>query len=147
VPNPEGRNGAQFRPYTAAMEMISTAPLPEHLRLALNVIYKQQLYNGLHEHPDFLTLLPEDIPDLYPKKISWAQANAIRLHSAAVLEGDYLASVECRESVEGRSVARVEFTSSNDKLEALLECFRKAAKQAADETAAAEASAVPKLVQ
>jgi hypothetical protein len=132
VRNPEGKNGdGLYRPYTAAMEWFSAAKLHEHLRVALNVRFQSQLYAQLKDHPDFKELLPEDIPELYPKGITWAQANAVRMHVAAVLEGEIMAAVECRESVEGRATTRIEFTSQNDKLESLLEAFRAVARQPA----------------
>jgi hypothetical protein len=135
-PNPSGKNGSQFRPYSRAMEWLSAEELPEFLRLALNVRFKaeiRRLAGAARKH----------IPDIFPAKISWAMANALRLHLAALLDGDILASTECREAVEGRAPARVEFVSQNDKLEELLAAFRRAAAQPAID----DDAEVPKLVQ
>jgi hypothetical protein len=135
-PNPTGKNGAAYRPYTAAMEWVSAEPLPEFLRLALNVRFKaeiRRLAGAARKH----------IPDIFPEKISWAMASALRLHLAALLDGNILAAVECREAVEGRAPARVEFVSQNDKLEELLAAFRRAAAQPAID----DDADVPKLVQ
>ena len=127
VRNPAGTNGV--RPYTDAILAVSAAPLPEYLRAGLNVRFRAQCYMLLKDQPEYAGLLPEDIPDLYPAKITWAQANAVREHLAAVLEGEIGASVDVREAVEGRATTRVEFISQNDKLEELLGAFRLAAQQ------------------
>jgi hypothetical protein len=117
------------------MQWYSAELLHEHLRQALNLRFKNQLYQVLKALPEYQEpgkeLKPQDIPDLYVKGITWAKANAVRQHVAAVLEGNIMAAVECRESVEGRATTRVEFVSQNDKLEALLNAFRAAAKQPA----------------
>ena len=130
VRNPAGLDGEK-RPYTDAIQWMSTQKLPEHLRVAMNVRFRIQVFSALKGQPEMEKLkveLPEDIPDLYPEKITWAEANAMRQHLAAVLEGDIGASVEIREAVEGRATTRVEFVSQNDKLEELLGAFRNASR-------------------
>jgi hypothetical protein len=128
VLNPTGKSGKD-RPYTDAMQWYSGELMHEHLRIAMNLRFKNQLYHVLKALPEFATMVPADIPDLYPKGCSWAQANAVRQHMAAILEGNIMAAIECREAVEGRATTRVEFVSQNDKLESLLNAFRAAAKQ------------------
>ena len=98
-------------------------PFPEQLRSAMNAQFRQALVRQSGG-----TIKTEDISELYPKGLSWAEANSVRLHLAAVLHGDISASVEVRESAEGRATTRIEFTSQSDKLEELLDAFRKAAK-------------------
>jgi hypothetical protein len=127
--NPNGSNGAQ-RPYTDAILALSGKPLPEHLRVALNIRFRTQLNMVLRGSTDSAAAeLPEKIPDIYRAGCSWAEANAVRRHMAAILEGDIGSAVEIRESVEGRATTRVEFVSQNDRLEELLAAFRNAANQ------------------
>jgi hypothetical protein len=125
VRNPSGNNG--FRPYTDAIVAQSAQRLPDHLRMALNLRFRLQIYQVLKDYEKAELKSLDDIPDLYPEKCTWAQANSVRQHLAAVLEGEIGASVELREAVEGRATTRVEFISQNDKLEELLTAFRLAA--------------------
>ena len=123
--NPSGKNGAQ-RPFSDAIRCLSAEPLPEHLRLAMNVRIRQQLFATLG--PLKIIRKAEEIPDFYQPGITWAGANAVRQSISAILEGNISAAVEIREAVEGRATARLEFMSQGDKLEELLDAFRKAAK-------------------
>ena len=127
VKNPNGKNGL-VRPYTDAILRQSQRPLPEHLRVALNIRFRTQLNAVLRGSPESAQL-PSAIPDIYAKGCSWAEANAVRRHMAAILEGDIGSAVEIREATEGRATTRVEFVSQNDKLEELLSAFRNAANQ------------------
>ena len=140
VRNPTGKNG--IRPYTDAMKWQSAQRLPENLRLAMNYKFKNHLFFALKDHPKFRITDPMKIPDLYPKRCTWAEANAIRQHLAAVLEGNIQAAVEVRESVEGRTTTRVEFVGQGDKLETLLNAFRMAAG-VPDEDAITEIPVLP----
>jgi hypothetical protein len=126
--NPSGANDGPMRPFTYAMRTLSTSPLPEHLRVAMNARFRQQLFPGLKGQMKTVKK-PEDIPDFYHPGITWAQANAVRQGLAAIVEGNIGAAIELRESVEGRATTRVEFVSQNDKLEALLAAFRAVADQ------------------
>jgi hypothetical protein len=120
VRNPNGHNGP--RPYTEAIRSVSVEPLPELVRVAMNARFRREVRRVLQRACE--------IPDFYERGITWAEANARRLNLAAAFHGNIAASVEVREAVEGRAPTRVEFASKNDKLEELLECFRKAAAEA-----------------
>jgi hypothetical protein len=127
APNPEGRTGP-MRPFTQAIGKLSVEPLPETLRVALNQRIRRQLWPELRGAMKTIRR-PADIPDFYPRGISWSEANAVRQSLAAIVEGNINAAVELRESVEGRATTRVEFVSQNDKLESLLAAFRAVAAQ------------------
>jgi hypothetical protein len=126
VRNPEGKNGA-FRPFTTAISKLSVAPLPEHLRVAMNSRFRSQLFPALKGVMPSVRRL-QDIPDFYFEGITWAEANALRQGLSAIVEGNVSSAVELRESVEGCATTRVEFVSQQDKLEALLNAFRNAAR-------------------
>lgn len=108
VRNPTGKN--RNRPYTDAYEGVAEAPLPEFLRLQLNKQLRTDAGN-------------KRLPDLYPKGITWAEANALRQHLNA-LDGDTRSATEVREAVEGRATQRIEINKSNDRLKQLLEEYR-----------------------
>ena len=103
IRNPDGKNGV--RPYTNALRALAAELLPEHLRQALNLRFRSQLFRALKDDTPELEL--KQIPDLYKRGCTWAQANSVRLHVAAVLEGDIGAAVEIRESVEGHDTRGV----------------------------------------
>jgi hypothetical protein len=88
VRNPSGKN--RNRPYTDAYEGLADAPLREFLRLQLN----NQARGATSS---------KKLPDLFPKGITWAEANALRQHLNAVINGDTRSATEVREAVEGRA--------------------------------------------
>lgn len=128
VRNPHGYNGQ--RPYTDAIRSVSVEPLPELVRLAMNARFRREVRR----------VLPRacEIPDFFERGITWAEANSRVLNWHAVFHGNIAASVEIREATEGRAPTRVEFVSRNDKLEELLDCFRRAARAAKDKNEAEE---------
>jgi hypothetical protein len=105
VRNPAGKN--RNRPYTDAYEGLADAPLPEFLRLQLN---NQARVNARKKN----------LPDLFPKGITWAEASALRQHLNAVVNGDTRSATEVREAVEGRATQRIEINKTNDRLKQLL---------------------------
>jgi hypothetical protein len=117
--NPTRKNGAHH-PYSDALRNLSTEVLPEHVREALNLRIRRELHKTLR-------IQRAMIPDLYRPQITWAEASAVRQSLSAVLYGNIAAATEVREATEGRAVARIEFANQEDKLEELLESFKKAA--------------------
>lgn len=109
IRNPTGKN--RNRPYTDAYEGVAEAPLPEFLRLHLNNRLRTDIRN-------------KRLPDLYPKGITWAEANALRQHLNALINGDTRSATEVREAVEGRATQRIEINKSNDRLKQLLDEYR-----------------------
>ena len=132
VRNPHGYNGQ--RPYTEAIRSVSVEPVPELVRVAMNARFRREVRRVLQRACE--------IPDFYERGITWAEANARRLNLAAAFYGNIAAAVEVREAVEGRAPQRIDVTSRNDKLEELLECFRRVAEQAPEPE-----DSGPKIVQ
>jgi hypothetical protein len=120
IRNPTGKN--RMRPYTEAIERVSMEPLPELVRAALNAQFRKEVRRVLKR--------AREIPDFYQRGVSWAEASAVRLNWNAVFHGNIAAAVEVREAVEGRATTRIDFMSQNDKLEQLLEQFRRVAELA-----------------
>jgi hypothetical protein len=92
VRNPLGIN--RGRTYSDRYEEVAISPLPEKIRLKIN----QQLGQNL-----------------LPKGTTWAQANALRRHIGAVVEGNTADAKEIREAVEGKAIARMEVTGAEGK--------------------------------
>jgi hypothetical protein len=92
VRNPRGIN--RGRTYSDRYEEVATSPLPEKIRLKIN----QQLGQNL-----------------LPKGTTWAQANALRRHIGAVVEGNTADAKEIREAVEGKATQRMEVTGAEGK--------------------------------
>jgi hypothetical protein len=109
IRNPTGKN--RNRPYTDAYEGVAEAPLPEFLRLQLNNRLRTDLRN-------------KRLPDFYSEGITWAEANALRQHLNALIDGDTRSATEVREAVEGRATQRVELAKKNDRLLALIDALR-----------------------
>jgi hypothetical protein len=122
VRNPEGKNGKH--PVSDALRRLALEPVPEIVRAVLNANFRRAVRRVLRRR---------EIPDLYQSGITWSEANSVTLHLSAVLHGYVNASVEIRESTEGRAAMHVDFVSQNDKLEQLLEQFRIAAAMAETE--------------
>jgi len=109
VRNPTGKN--RNRPYTDAYENLADALLPEFLRFQLNDRAR-------------VDARKKKLPDLFPQGITWAEANALRQHLNAVINGDTRSATEVREAVEGRATQRIEINRKNDRLKLLLEEYR-----------------------
>lgn len=121
------------RPYTDCYAVTGKSITPEFVRLSLNVRIRlqqgQMLAAAKREgfSKELVKAIEKEMKrEAIPKGMTWAQANSIRMHMNAVLEGDVNAATEVRESVEGRSTQRIEFTNTNNKLQQLLEEFRHA---------------------
>ena len=151
--NPTGKSGEPYRVYTEAIQTVGMDPLPEYLRVALNHRFRKLLATELTGVvlDDGKPVTMPAIPDMYEAGITWAQANALRLHVSAVMNGDIGAAVECREATEGRATTRIEFSNGTDKLDSLLQAFRSVAKMSHEEyeaaTSAAGYTTKPKVVQ
>jgi hypothetical protein len=109
VRNPLGINGQ--RPYSQAMKKMSDEPMPEVLRAMLNDQVR-------------ILLGKKKMEDLFSPGISWSDANALRRHIKAVVDGDTRDAVEIREAVEGRATQRIEFSGGNDRLKMLVEALK-----------------------
>jgi hypothetical protein len=143
VLNPTGKSGGPFRLYTDSIRALASEPLPEMLRLALNHRMREQLATQLRGlQVNGKRIEAKHIPDFYEPGITWAQANSLRLHIASIMNGEIGASIELRESTEGRATMRVEFESRRDKLEELLKAFQRVADMDDDDE-----DVQPKLVQ
>ena len=145
VLNPTGERGAPFRLYSDAIKVLCAEPLPEYLRVALNHRFRLQLSKELiGERIDGKRVTMAAIPEMFEPGITWGRANALRLHISAIFNGDIAAAIEVREASEGRATQRVEFQSQNDKLEQLLDAFRRVAEMSDEQY---DAAMKPKVVQ
>lgn len=114
VRNPTGVNGV--RPYTDAIRLVANNVLPEQMRREFNATFKKKLKDGRVDPAD-------KTPDILPEGATWADANALRLHLNAIVNGDVRAATEIREAVEGRATQRIEINRGNDRLKQLLDAF------------------------
>lgn len=124
--NPTGKNGREKRMYTDSYVLTGESVVPEALRLLMNAKIRLQLKALLRVESDdkFRKYIKEIAQvDLIEPGVSWAQANAIRMHVNVLLEGDVSAAVEVREAVEGRVEQRIVITERNDRLKQLLNAF------------------------
>src|SRR5580765_771320 len=104
VLNPTGKTGVPWRQYSDAIKVLCDQPLPEHLRVALNHRFRLQLSKELiGERVDGKRVTMASIPEMFEPNITWGQANALRLHISAIVNGDIAAAVEVREASEGRA--------------------------------------------
>lgn len=131
TPNPKGNN--RPRPYTEAYEVTADSVTPEFVRITLNMKLWSSFDSMLkfaqaNNYPPAIikAIQKQQRVEFIPKGMLWAKANALRMHMEAVMEANVAAATEVREAVEGRSTQRIEFPSSNSRLEQLLDEFRMA---------------------
>jgi hypothetical protein len=101
VRNPLGIN--RGRTYSDRYEELALGPLPEKIRLKIN----EQLGE-----------------ELLLQGATWAQANALRRHIGAVVEGNTADAKELREAVEGKPMQRMELTIGDVDAEHVYERIR-----------------------
>jgi hypothetical protein len=127
APNPTGHHGPP-RPFSRSMGELACVVLPESLRTALNQEFRKKLWPYLRGGVVKGIRRRNDIGELFPRNCTYAEAHVLRVMLSAVWDGNVNAAIECRESVEGKAPSRIEFLSTNDKLEELLSAFRAASR-------------------
>jgi hypothetical protein len=137
IRNPKGINGQ--RPYSMAMRAMSEEPVPEEVREKLNSDARYYLFGALRRQK------PEQKRfELYLPGCTWAEANALRRHLRAVVQGSLGDAIEMRECTEGKIALRIETSDSNSRLKELILALT-AQSEAIDEAPALPESIDPLL--